>query len=122
MPHRDVVRPFSRSAWSWLMRHLRDSRRASSAVSAPAARGWVEIVSGASPALVEMYRDVLDQHGVPSVASSRGIGPGALGGVPTEVGLLVPADRVSEARKLLELIQSNDVDARPEREVDRGER
>lgn len=110
MPDRGFVHLFSRSAWSWLMQHLRGLRRASSAVSVAAARDWIEIVAGESPALVEMYRDVLGQHGIPSVASSRGIGPGALAGVPTTVGLLVPADQAGEARELLELMDRNDGD------------
>jgi hypothetical protein len=78
-----------------------------------------------SPALPEMYREVLAQHGIPSVVYGSAVGSGTFGPIPANVRLLVPADRVAEARALLSagnLDEADASDAEDERMVDRSER
>jgi hypothetical protein len=75
--------------------------------------------------LPEMYRELLAQHGIPSVISGSPVGGGTLGALPTNVRLLVPADRAAEARSVLNTEgpdDANGTDAETERMVDRGER
>jgi hypothetical protein len=45
---------------------------------------------------------VIQQAGIPIVARQDGAGAGAMGGAPTGVSLLVPEERLAEARELLD--------------------
>jgi Putative prokaryotic signal transducing protein len=88
---------------------------------------WVAVEAEAPAAMVEMYRDVLHQHGIPALVEQLGVGRGALGGVPTDVRLLVPAGSAAAARALLgreddELGEGPDDEVMSERTRDRGER
>jgi Putative prokaryotic signal transducing protein len=89
---------------------------------ASAAMQWVAVESDSPPALAEMYRDVLTQHGIPAVVQSQGVGRGAMGGVPMNVRLLVPAQHAADARELLRGDDNSDEGDERERNVDGGER
>lgn len=69
----------------------------------PAARRvkWVEVERASPLPMVEMYRDLLSQQGIPSVIKSLGVGQGAMGGAPTSAALLVPEEHLVEAHDLL---------------------
>lgn len=92
-----------------------------------ARRDWVSIdVSGPVP-LLEMYRDILSQHGIPSVITDAGVGPGALGGVPGFGALRVTSSDAGTARALLrEETDVDDSESAPrmpgKRRKDRGSR
>lgn len=49
-----------------------------------------------------IYMQVLQQAGIPALTRQDGAGAGAMGGAPTGVSLLVPAERLAEARELLD--------------------
>ncbi|HEY7832215.1 MAG TPA: DUF2007 domain-containing protein [Ktedonobacterales bacterium] len=86
-----------------------------------AAAQWVRLdVSGPSP-LLEMYRDLLAQHGIPAVVTDAGVGPGALGGVPGFGSLRVPAADAVRARELVHEADDDDEGFERERTLRRGE-
>lgn len=97
---------------------LRPDGRRTTADQTPATVEWVVVDSATPPALAAMYQDVLRQHGIPAVIQSEGVGRGAMGGVPMDVRLLVPAEHAAEARELLR----GDEGDESERIVDGGER
>lgn len=66
-----------------------------------AERDWVVCGSYPSAALGTMYADILQQAGIPVVRQEWGGGSAMLGGVPVGVSLLVPRDRLAEAREIL---------------------
>jgi putative signal transducing protein len=63
---------------------------------------WRVLESVASPAMGSIYKQVLQQAGIPTLTRQDGAGAGAMGGAPTGVSLLVPAKRLAEARELLD--------------------
>lgn len=66
-----------------------------------AASRWVPIdISGPGP-MLEMYRDILRQHGIRAIITDAGVGPGALGGVPGFGMLRVAVSDAAAARTLL---------------------
>jgi hypothetical protein len=71
---------------------------------------WVAVASERSAIVPEMYRELLARHGIPAVVYGAALSSGALGGIPTSVRLLVPADRVAAARTLLDAAQMDGVD------------
>lgn len=119
------LRSFSKRVWTRLGTYVPGPGRAPASLPAHVSRGWVAVASDMSPALPEMYRDLLAQHGIPSVVYGSAVGSGTLGAIPANVRLLVPADRAAEARALLSagnLDEADEADAEHERMVDRGER
>lgn len=62
---------------------------------------WVEVERASPLPMMEMYRDLLSQQGIPSVIKSLGVGQGAMGGAPTSAALLVPEEHLVEAHDLL---------------------
>jgi hypothetical protein len=97
---------------------LRPNPRHTTPIQTPAVVDWVVVDSATPPALAAMYQDVLRQHGIPAVVRSEGVGRGAMGGVPMDVRLLVPAEHAAEARELLR----GDDGVESERIEDGGER
>lgn len=64
---------------------------------------WRVLESVASPAMGSIYMQVLQQAGIPTLTRQDGAGAGAMGGAPTGVSVLVPAERLAEARELLDV-------------------
>ena len=68
----------------------------------PAARHeWAVVGSYASAPLGAMYADLLDQAGIPVLRQEWGGGSAMLGGVPVGVSLLVPQERLAEAKEIV---------------------
>ena len=63
---------------------------------------WEVVESVASPALGSVYVQVLRRAGIPVLTRDWGAGAGAMGGVSTGVRVMVPADRLEEARTVLD--------------------
>lgn len=63
---------------------------------------WEVVESVASPALGSIYVQVLQQAGIPVLTREWGAGAGAMGGVSTGVRVMVPEDRLEEARAVLD--------------------
>lgn len=63
---------------------------------------WEVVESVASPALGSVYVQVLQQAGIPVLTREWGAGAGAMGGVSTGVRVMVPEDRLEEARAVLD--------------------
>lgn len=65
---------------------------------------WVAVEDDVPEALGEMFCDLLSKAGIPVLVRDAGgaLGRGALGGVPTSIRLLVPAERAAEAREVLD--------------------
>jgi hypothetical protein len=61
------------------------------------------VESTGSPALGSVYTQVLQQAGIPVLTQQWGAGAGAMGGAATGVRLLVPEDRLGEAREVLDV-------------------
>lgn len=103
---------------AWIQRFrdwVRPEGRRAPAEGAPASMEWVVVDSAVPAALAAMYQDVLRQHGIPALVQTMG---GAMGGVPMDVRLLVPAQHVAEAHELLR----GNGGVESERMVDGGER
>lgn len=64
---------------------------------------WQVLESVASPAIGSLHRQVLQQAGIPVLTQEWGAGSAAMGGASTGVRLLVPEDRLAEAREVLDL-------------------
>jgi hypothetical protein len=60
------------------------------------------VESVASPALGSVYAQVLRQAGIPTLMREWGAGAGAMGGALTGVRVMVPEDRLEEARAVLD--------------------
>jgi hypothetical protein len=65
---------------------------------------WVDVETDVPAALGALFQDVLSQAGIPVMLRDAGgtLGRGALGGVPTNIRVLVPAERAAEAHELLD--------------------
>ena len=63
---------------------------------------WEVVESVASPALGSVYVQVLRQAGIPVLTREWGAGAGAMGGVSTGVRVMVPENRLEEARAVLD--------------------
>jgi hypothetical protein len=125
VPFEGVVRSFTKRIWTRLGKCMPGPGHTPATIPARVSRDWVAVFSDMSPALPEMYRELLAQHGIPSVVYGSAIGSGTLGAIPANVRLLVPADRVAEARALLSAgdpDEADEADGEHERMVDRGER
>jgi len=48
-----------------------------------------------------MYADLLDQAGIPVLSQEWGGGSAMVGGVPVGVNLLVPQERLAEAKEIV---------------------
>lgn len=70
---------------------------------------WVAVAAQCPSPLLEMYRDILSQHGIPAVVIDGGVGRGAMGGAPGSGALRVPAGYVEAARALLRDGNAQDV-------------
>lgn len=64
-------------------------------------RDWAVAGSYSSAPLGAMYADLLEQAGIPVLRQEWGGGSAMLGGVPVGVNLLVPQDRLAEAREIV---------------------
>ena len=64
-------------------------------------RGWVVFGSYSSSALGAMYADLLEQAGIPVLGQEWGGGSALVGGVPVGVNLLVPQERLAEAKEIV---------------------
>lgn len=64
---------------------------------------WVLLESVGSASLGAMYTDLLRHARIPVNVQQWGAGSGAFGGVPVGVRLLVPSERLAEARAILHL-------------------
>lgn len=64
---------------------------------------WMVLESVASPALGSVYAQVLQRAGIPVLTKQWGAGAGAMGGALTGIRLLVPEDRLDEARAVLDV-------------------
>ena len=87
-------------------------------------REWVEVETGMPSPLLEMYREVLSQHGIPAVIFDSGVGRGAMGGAPGFGSLRVPADYAEVARALIGQERDDETPVAPpesERNEARGE-
>ena len=63
---------------------------------------WQVVESVASPALGSVYAQVLRQAGIPVLTRDWGAGAGAMGGVSIGVRVMVPEDRIEDARAVLD--------------------
>jgi len=89
-----------------LARWLRRLRGISDQALAPrkeraSEHGWVVFGSYSSSALGAMYADLLDQAGIPVLSQEWGGGSAMVGGVPVGVNLLVPQERLAEAKEIV---------------------
>lgn len=62
---------------------------------------WATVGSYSSAPLGAMYANLLEQAGIPVLRREWGGGSAMLGGVPVGVNLLVPQDRLAEAREIV---------------------
>jgi hypothetical protein len=89
----------------WL-RHRHDHEsgglRATGYQSSTSRTSWKVVESVASPALGNIYIQVLQQAGIPVQVQQWGAGAGAMGGALTGVRILTPEDRFDEAREVLD--------------------
>ena len=63
---------------------------------------WQVVESVASPALGSVYVQVLRRAGIPTLVREWGAGAGAMGGALTGVRVMVPEDRLKDARAALD--------------------
>jgi Putative prokaryotic signal transducing protein len=85
----------------WL-RQRRGQEAISAGVSGKRSRpNWTVVESVASPAMASVYLQVLQQAGIPVLTKEWGAGAGAMGGALNGVRILVPEDRLGEARDVL---------------------
>lgn len=65
---------------------------------------WVDVETDVPAALGAMFQDVLNKAGIPVMLRDAGgsLGRGALGGVPTNIRVMVPEERAAEAHELLD--------------------
>ena len=63
--------------------------------------GWVIFGSYSSAALGAMYAHLLERAGIPVLRREWGGGSAMLGGVPVGVNLLVPQERLAEAKEFV---------------------
>lgn len=82
----------------WLRRLRGDSDQALVPQKKP---DWVVVGSYSSAPLGAMYADLLEQAGITVLRREWGGGSAMLGGVPVGVNLLVPQDRLAEAREIV---------------------
>ena len=68
---------------------------------------WQVVESVASPALGSVYAQVLRQAGIPVLTRDWGAGAGAMGGVSIGVRVMVPEDRMDDARAVLDAGMAN---------------
>ena len=86
----------------WLRRLRADASQALEPRNQRAqSRDWAVAGSYASAPLGAMYADLLEQAGIPVLRQEWGGGSAMLGGVPVGVNLLVPQDRLAEAREIV---------------------
>lgn len=86
----------------WLRgRHEQEAGRAIAPLT-PREPTWEVVESVPSPALGSVYVQVLQQAGIPVLTREWGAGAGAMGGVSTGVRVMVPKDRLGEARAVLD--------------------
>ena len=62
-------------------------------------QSWVVFGSYSSAALGAMYAHLLEQAGIPVLRQEWGGGRAMLGGVPVGLNLLVPQERLAEAKE-----------------------
>jgi len=87
----------------WLRRLRGGSDQGLAPQKQPASRrGWVVVGSYSSAPIGAMYADLLEQAGIPVLRKEWGGGSAMLGGVPVGVSLLVPQERLAEAKEIVE--------------------
>lgn len=85
----------------WLRKKYEQEAGGIRSLSHRAQPTWVVVESVASPALGSVYTQVLQQAGIPVLTKQWGAGAGAMGGALTGVRVLVPEDRLDDARDVL---------------------